>query len=183
MGPFDLDQHIPKSLDCRHAVCTKCVMNPSGPPLQRCPICRRDIIDHSALPNDLSIIAYLEKKKRKKYLKERKDKMKSLTEKVLKVSEEVDGLLKEENVSAAQSVNERSTLFNSYVEYLFKTCQVLCDSKIFLSDAATRSRKELENTLQELQTTKVACTSLLNNHHVTIDDIDRCESEALKALD
>ncbi len=74
MESFDLDEHMPKSLDCRHAVCTECMLHPRGRPLRVCPICCRDIIDSSALPNDLSIIAYLEKIKREKYLKEQKKK-------------------------------------------------------------------------------------------------------------
>ncbi len=180
---FDLNEHIPKSLDCRHAVCTECVMDPTRRPLQRCPICRRDIIDHSALPNDLSIIAYLEKNKREKYLKEQKEKVKGVIDQVLKASEDVHELLKEDNVSAAQTVVERSAKFNSYIKHLFEKCQLRCDTKGFLSEAAKENRKKLENTLQELQASIVACASLLDNPHVTTDEIERSETEALNAVD
>ncbi len=113
---FDLEEHIPKSLDCRHAVCTECVMNAGRQPLQRCPICRRAINNHSAVPNDLSIIAYLEKNKREKYLKERKEKVKTLIEQVLEASEDVGRRLKNENT--AQIVEEASAIFSSYIKHL-----------------------------------------------------------------
>ena len=182
MECFSLKEHIPKSLDCRHAVCAECVMNAGGQPLQRCPICRRAINNHSAIPNDLSIIAYLEKNKREKYLKERKEKVRNLIEQVLEASEDVGGRLKNEKVSAAQTVEERSAIFSSYIKHLLEQCQQRCSTKRFLTDIAAIIRKELESRQQELQTCLAACTSLLDNPHVTTDDIDRCESEALNAV-
>ena len=179
---FDLEEHVPKSLDCRHAVCAECVMNPHGPPLQGCPVCRQEIINRSVLPNDLSIIAWLEKKKQKRYWKKRREKIKSMIELVLEASEDVDRLLKEDTVSTAQTVEERSAIFNSYLKRLFEVCQQRCNSKDFLSDAVTKKRKKLEKTPQELETSMVACTSLLDTTHVTTDEIDRCESQALNAV-
>ena len=104
---FGLEEHIPKSLDCRHAVCSECLVNAGGQPLQKCPICRRAINNYSAIPNDLSIIAYLEKNKREKYLKERKEKVKKLIEQVLEASEDVDERLKNQKVSTAKKVKEK----------------------------------------------------------------------------
>ncbi len=95
----------------------------------------------------------------------------------------MDALLKEGNVSGAQTLEERSATFNSYIKYLFETCQQGCDSKPFLSDVAAKNRTGLENTLQELQTSMAKCTSLLDNPHVTTDEIDRCEAEALVAIE
>ncbi len=178
---FDLDLHIPKSMDCRHAMCTECVMNKAGNPLQRCPICRQDIINPSALPNDLSIIAYLEKEHRGKYLKERKEKIKNLGEKALKAYGDLDGLLKADSFLTVET--DRGAVFKSYIKHLFEKCQDSCGSKRFLTDAATKHRNKLENTLHELQMSMAACTSLLDNPHVTKDDIDRCESQAVKVLD
>ncbi len=176
---FGLDNHIPKSLDCRHAVCTECVMNPG---LQNCPVCRGAIINGSTVPNDLSIIAYLEKNKREKYLKEQRGKVKNMIEQVIEASEDINARLKEEKVSAAQIVEERSAVFNSYMSYLFQKCQQRCDSKPFLPDAAMTTRKELENTLHDLEMSIVACTSLLDNPDVIADEIDRCESEVLNVV-
>ena len=125
----------------------------------------------------------MEKEKGEKYFKERKESVKTLIEQALKASEDVDGLLKEDNVSGAQTLEERSTTFNSYIKYLFETSQQGCDSKPFLSDVAAKNRTGLENTLQELQTSLAACTSLLDNSHVTTDEIERCEAEALVAIE
>ncbi len=179
---FGLEEHIPKSLDCRHAVCAECVMNAGGQPLQRCPICRRAINNHSAIPNDLSIIAYLEKNKREKYLKELKEKVKKLIEQVLEASEDVDGRLRNQTVFTAKKVKEKSAIFSFYIKHLFEQCQQRCSSEPFLTDVMTKSKQELESISQELQTSLAACTSLLDNPHVTTDDIDRCESDALDAI-
>ncbi len=119
MESFGLDKHIPKSLDCRHAVCAECVMNEGGrgQPLQRCPICRRAITDHSTLPNDLTLISYLEKNKREKYLKERKEKVKAIIEQVLEAAEDVDGRLKNQNVSTARNSEGQKC----HIQLLYKT--------------------------------------------------------------
>ncbi len=117
MESFGADEHIPKSLDCRHAVCAKCVMNEGGQPLQRCPICRRAITDHSTLPNDLTLISYLEKNKREKYLKERKEKVKAIIEQVLEAAEDVDGRLKNQNVSTARNSEGQKC----HIQLLYKT--------------------------------------------------------------
>ncbi len=174
---FGLEEHIPKSLHCRYAVCSECVMNAGRKPLQKCPICRLAITNHSTLPNDLTLISYMEKKKREKYLKQREEKVKSLIEQVLEASDDVDGRLK--NQTAAQTVKDRSAIFSSYIKHLFEQCQQRCSSERFLTDVMTKSHKELESTSQELQASLAACTSLLDNPHVTTDDIDRCESDAL----
>ena len=128
---FGLDQHIPKSLDCRHAVCTECMRNAGGQPLQRCPICRRAITDHSTLPNDLTLISYLEKNKREKYLNERKEKVKNLIEQVLEASEDVDGLLKEQKVSNAQAAEERSVIFSSYINICLNSASSVVVASVF----------------------------------------------------
>ncbi len=182
MEPFGLDEHIPKSLDCRHVVCTECVMNPRGQPLRLCPICRRGIDNRSDLPNDLSIIAYLEKKKRKKYLKERKKKLQDVIEQAREASIEVDGHLKEQKETAAKLVEERSIVFSSYIEHLFKKCLQLCDSKRVLNDVSTKNQRELENTEEELEECIAACTPMLDNPHVSMDEIDRCESDTMNAI-
>ncbi len=169
---FGLDQHIPKSLDCRHAVCTECVMNPRGQPLQLCHICRCGIGDRSDLPNDLSIIAYLEKKKRKRYLKERKIKLQDVIEQAREASEVVDGHLKEQQEAAAKVVEERSIVFSLYIEDLFEKCLQLCDIKQLLNDVSTQNQRQLENTKEELETCIAACTPLIDNPHASTDDID-----------
>ncbi len=179
---FGQEEHIPKSLDCRHAVCTECLMNAGGQPLQRCPICRRGINNHSAIPNDLSIIAYLEKNKREKYLKERKEKVKNLIERVLAASEDLNWRLKANIASSAQLVEERRAIFSSYAKHLFDQCQQLCNSKRIFTEISLKGNNQLESTQQELQASLAACTSLLDNPHVTTDDIDSCESEALDAM-
>ncbi len=179
---FGLEEHIPKSLDCRHAVCFECLVNAGGQPLQECPICRRAINNYSATPNDLSIIAYLEKNKREKYLRERKEKVKKLIELVLEVSEYVDERLKNQKVSTAKKVKEKSVIFSSYIKHLFEQCQQRCSSERFLTDVMINCHKELESTSQELQASLAACTSLLDNPHITMDDIDRCEAKALDAV-
>ncbi len=182
MEPYGLDEHIPKSLDCRHAVCAECVMNPRGQPLQLCPVCRRGIGDRSDIPNDLSIIAYLEKKKGKKYLKERKKTLQGVIKQAWESSAEAKGHLKEQKETAAKIVEERSAIFSSYIDHQFKRCLQLCDSKRVLSDVSTKNQNELENTIQELQTCIEACTPLLDNPHATTDEIDRYESDTLNAV-
>ncbi len=75
LEPYDGEEHIPKSLDCRHAVCKECLLTP----LKQCPLCRRGIGKNlSAIPNDLSIIAYLEKNKHEQSVKEKKEKIQSI---------------------------------------------------------------------------------------------------------
>ncbi len=182
LEPFGLDEHIPKSLDCRHAVCTECVMNPRGQPLQLCPICRRGIGSRLDLPNDLSIIAYLEKKKRKKYLKERKKKLRDVIEQAREASVEVDGHLKEQKETAAKVVEERSIVFSSYIEHLFKKCLQLCDSKRLLNDVSTQNQRQLENTKEELETCIAACTPLIDNPHASTEVMHRCETDTLNAV-
>ncbi len=180
---FGLDEHIPKSLDCRHAVCTECVMNPRGQPLQLCPICRRGIGDRSALPNDLSIIAYLEKKNRKRYLKERKKKLQDAIEQARDASAKVEGELKEQKATAGKLVEERSAVFSSYMKHLFQKCQKLCVSKRVLSDVSTKHQKESENMLEELERCIAACTPLLDNPHVSSAEIDRWETATLEGVE
>ena len=182
MEPFSLDEHIPKSLDCRHAVCAECVMNPRGQPLQLCPICRRGIGNHSALPNDLTLISYMEKKKRKKYLKQRKEKIQCLIEQVLEASDVLDRRLEEEKTYDAEAVEKRSAIFTLFTRHLFEKCQQRCNSKHFLTDIATQKRKELEHTRQRLDTCIATCTSLLDNQHVTSEEIDRCESDTQESV-
>ncbi len=182
LEPYGLDEHIPKSLDCRHAVCAECVMNPRGQPLQLCPICRRGINNHSAIPNDLSILDFLEKKKRKKYLKARKKKLQDLIEQAWEASAEVGGHLKEETVIGAKIAKERSTIFTLYIQHLFKKCLELCISQRVLSDFSTKHHMELEDLLQELQMCISVCTSLLDNPHASTDEIDRCETDTLNAV-
>ena len=182
MESFDLDEHIPKSLDCRHAVCTECLLYPRGRPFRTCPICSRAIINRLSLPNDLSIIAYLEKIKREKYLQEQWEKLKGMIERVQEAYEAVDKRLKAEKISAATVPEERSATWNSHLKQLFVTCQQRCNSKSFLGDAATQNLRQLEDLLQELQVSMAACTSLFDNPHVTTDDVDRCGSKALNAV-
>ncbi len=182
MESFNLGKHVPKSLDCRHAVCTECVMKPCGPPLERCPLCRQYIKRRAALPNDLSIIAYLDKKKQKRYIKERKETIESFIDQILEATQDVHGCLKEETVPAAQTLEERSAIYTSHVKHLFEQCQQRCNSKHFLSDSVMKNRKKLEETLHELQTSMANCTSLLGKPRVTMDQIDRCESEAMDAV-
>ncbi len=182
MEAFGLDEHIPKSLDCRHAVCTECLMNPCGQPLQLCPICRRGIGDQSTLPNDLTLISYLEEKKRKQYVEERNEKIKSLIEQVLEGCEYVNGRLKEEKQSTAWAVEERSAIFTSYTRHLFDKCQQRCNSKHFLAGLAMKNGRELESSLEQLQSLAAVCTSLLDNPHVTTDEIDRCEVDIQEAI-
>ncbi len=183
LEPFGLDEHIPKSLDCRHAVCTECVMNPREQPLQLCPICRRDIGKRSTLPNDLTLISYMEKKKRKKYLKQQKEKIQGLIKQVLEASHLVDQRLEEEKAHAAEAVEGRSTKFTLFTRDLFQKCEQLCNSKHFLNDVVTQKRKELEDTRKGLDKCIAACTSLLDNPHVTSEEIDRCESDIQEAVD
>ena len=179
---FDQGDHIPKSLACRHAVCKRCLLSPHGPPLPKCPICRRGIIDRFDLPNDLSIIQYLEKKERKRYIKERKEKIKGLIEEVVNASEDVGERLKKKVISATQTLEEKSAKYTLYVKHLFETCQQRCGSKRFLSNAAIENHKKLEAMRQELQASVAACTSLFDNPHVTADDIEKRETEARNAL-
>ncbi len=140
LEPFGLDDHIPKSPDCRHAVCAECLMNPRRQPLQQCPVCRRGIGDSSTLPTDLTLISYLENKKRKKYLKQRKEKILSLIEQVSEVSDLMDRRLEEEKThsSNVKAVEERSTKFTLFTRHLFEKCQHQCNSKRFLTDIATK---------------------------------------------
>ncbi len=177
MESFDQDQHIPKSLDCRHAVCAECLLHPRGPPLRKCPLCNRDIKNRSAVPNDLSIIAYLEKNQCEQYLKEQREKVKDIIERVQEASGDVDKRLKGEKASADKTLEGIRTIFNSHLKDLFEMCQQRCNSKPFLSDTATQNLRQLEDSLQELQVSMAACRSLLDNPHVTPDDIDRCGSE------
>ncbi len=180
LQPFGLDKLIPKSLDCRHAVCVQCVMNPG---LRSCPICRQNIIKRSALPNDFSIMAYLESNSRKQYLKERRVKVQKLIDQVLEASEDVDRRLKEETTVAAQTVKNRSNIFNSYIKQLFEECQQRCSSERLLTDAISNKIGELEITKQQLESFTHACMSLLDNPDVTTDEIEMCETKALNVVE
>ncbi len=181
---FDLDEHMPKSLDCHHAVCTACILHPRGPPLLICPVCFGDIINPSALPNDPSIIAYLKKNKREKYSKEQSEweKVKDMTESVQGAIEDVDKHLKEEQASAAKTLEERSARWNSHLKHLFEKCQQRCNGKPFPSDAPTQILRQLEDSQQELQLCLAECNALLDKSRVTNEEIDKCRSKALKAV-
>ncbi len=182
MESFNLGKHIPKSLDCRHAVCTECVMNPSGPPLQKCPICRQNIIQRSALPNDFSIMTYLESNSREQNFKRPRVKVENLIVQVLEASEDVDQRLKE-TVAAAQTVKNKSDIFHSYMKQLFEKCQQRCSSERLLTDDITNKHRDLENIKQELEASTRACMSLLDKSHVSADEADRCESKAMIAVE
>ncbi len=67
MEDYDLDTRIPKSLDCRHSLCKLCLQH-SGQPLNSCPICRQPVRNHTKIPNDFTMIEYLQYKDRDRHL-------------------------------------------------------------------------------------------------------------------
>ncbi len=118
---YDLDQRIPKSLDCRHSLCKGCLMH-EGKPLKQCPSCRQPINNPGKVVNDLTMIDYLERKRQKRRDREQADLKKQLRflqetlSKELKATQsQLDGQKQSYLDVAERKMNE----FTSYARCMF----------------------------------------------------------------
>ncbi len=86
--------------------------------------------------------------------------------------------MKEQKLSAAEE-----DIFASYTKNLFEKCHQRCNIKRFLDDLAMKRGRELESSLDELETLTAICISLtVDSPHVTTDEIDRWEVDIQEAV-
>ncbi len=124
MEDFDLENRMPKSLECRHSLCKLCLMNKRHP-LSSCPICRQPVRKHENVPHDLTMIDYVNHKRRKVYLKEQEKIRKRLSDLTERTRVELRhiGELQEEH---KQILEGRENQFRQHIMSVFKTCLDKC---------------------------------------------------------
>ncbi len=185
MEQYNMESRIPKSLECRHAICKLCLLSSGGGPMSHCPLCRDEISNPSRIPNDLSVMAHMEKKSQRKIFKQRAEKLNKLRDRGRKASEQMGKLLKECKSKGEEAVREHSDTFALYARHLFEKCLQKCSrDQSFWKDASTKNIRDLEGKMKRLQASVNTCTSLLDKGHITVSEeaLTSCASEVLDAV-
>ena len=173
MEDYDLETRVPKSLDCRHVLCKLCLQN-GADSLDNCPMCRQAVRDHQKLPNDFTMIDYLQRKQHKKDLKEQALLRSKLQEMSDNAGEEIEKI--EKNI---QRANEIEPLLEFHAKQIFDRCIEECRHK---TPVASHDRQNVESKLERLQHSVAVCMSLLDSTHISKDAVDTCETEVKEAV-
>ncbi len=178
-----MESRIPKSLDCRHAVCKSCLLSCGKKSLSQCPLCRQKIVNPTKIPNDLSKVAHIETNNQKKLFKLQAEKLNALKDRGRKASQHLGKILKECKSKKKEAAREHSNTFALYARHLFEKClQKCCHDQSFWEDASTKNIRDLEGKMKRLQASVNTCTSLLDKGHISEESLTSCETEVLGAV-
>ncbi len=169
MDDYDLDTGVPKSLDCRHSVCNVCLQS-GADSMNTCPICRHPIRDHQNIPNDLTMIDYLERNKGETVviLKSKLQEMRDNVKKEL-----------QETVNILRQAIETDQLFASNAKHIFYRC---VEKYQHITPVSSYDRDDVESKLERLQRSLADCERLLEKAYIRKDDMGSCEIEVKEAV-
>ena len=96
---YDLAVRVPKSLECRHVLCRICLEKVVNT-LNACPMCREPVRDHENLPNDFTMMDYLQRNQSDADVKEQailRTTLQELSDNAKKELEETESILQQVN--------------------------------------------------------------------------------------
>ena len=180
MEEYDLDQRLPKSLDCRHALCKACLVR-DGRALRKCPSCRQPIDKPTNVVNDLTMIDYLERKQQKRREREQKklqEELRNLLETISQELRALESLKENQKRTTANLTRKKINAFSDYAKCVFKeTLAHQNKNKQVMSKMASVNSAQLDARIQFLHENTAVVTSLLEQSFINQDDFDKCTSE------
>ncbi len=177
---YDLQNRIPKSLDCRHAFCALCLA--SQLESQKCPICQRPFENAE---NDLTMIDYLERRQQQKRVKQQnimRMELQKLINMVEKVKARYEAKIKQFKSSNLKVAKDKNQAFSTHIKHLLKESLDNWNSEAALTRIASQLEEELECRLQEAQLFLHTLEALLENDYIGKEAFNHCQMEATRAI-
>ena len=168
MEDYALETRVPKSLDCRHVLCQLCLQN-GADTLDTCPMCRQTIRDHRNLPNDFTMMDYLQRKQGKNDSKKQAVLRSKLQEMSDNAKKELEAAKKD-----IEEANDTEHLFEVHAKDIFDKCVERWRHNI---PVGSYNRVDVESKLERLQHSVTVCMSLLENTYISKEDVSSCETE------
>ncbi len=185
MEDYDLENKIPKSLDCRHSLCNSCLLR-DGKLLKKCPCCRQPIASIDKVVNDLTMIDYLERKlqkRREREQGERKAKLRDLLEDVSKELLRTEADLDKRKQTNLVVAKEKLDVFHTHAKQIFSEALVYqSDNEEVVSKMASMNTGELNDKIQLLQEHTTLVTSLLEQSYINEHDFEERRGEIQKLI-
>ncbi len=184
---YDLEQRLPKSLHCRHALCQACLIR-TDQPLECCPSCQGPINRLEDVASDLTMIAYLKRRKEKEREKEQasvKAELQSLISNAQLKQEQLQEILSQYKDCNPQKVKAYTKSFNAHARKLFQKSLDHCGTDAVSSQLVSIVRGELEVKLNDIERPIDGMNSLMSSSHIDINDIEayRDQSQTLVSAD
>ncbi len=167
---YDLDQRLPKSLDCRHSVCQICLVG-NGHPLECCPLCPQTVSNPERAVNDLTMMAYLTQTSEQAKMK---CKLRSLHASVEQEHERAQQSLNEFTANDSKTMNDTRNRFHKQSRRLVHQSLDHCNSGVLFSEISAKAREELEARLEDARSSCSAIKSLLAKSHIDRNDFEMC---------
>ncbi len=182
MEDHDLEERLPKSLDCRHSVCQACLMG-NGHPLTHCPLCRKRIAKPSNVPNDWTMIDYLGRTA----VAHRENEDRAVRETLLRLAgmagqeeRRIQNLLAQLGRATPEAMKKKVVIFE------YKTKSLIRESRIISGHEPTkfkpRAEKALNHKLDVIRTVVSDIDSLLVKASISKEEFHKCHHNALKSI-
>ncbi len=182
---YDFDHRLPKSLVCGHFLCNFCLLG-RGQPLRSCPVCRQTIDDPENVPNNLTMIDYMERKKQKRREKEQKALRDSLKDLLLALEEsrgKSEQDLEESKRILAETLENKLEIFRSYAGDKFnESLMGHCENGDIVSHISSTATAQLCHRIQFLEEQTVVLRSLLDQAYIHQEEVTSCKESMQSAL-
>ncbi len=179
MEHYDVEERIPKSLDCRHSFCALCLATRLKS--RNCPACEKTIPNPDNAKDDLTMIDYLEKQQEKRLMEKQtamRENLQSLVQNIENCQERTEAAISQFRKNTMKSVKEKSELFNTYAKFVMAESLQYCNTEAGLARIASKYQDDLQCTLKGFQGSLVTIKSLMENRYIGKEDFENCQTQA-----
>ncbi len=178
---YNLEERLPKSLECCHSICQACLMG-NGEPLTHCLLCKQRIANSNETANDWTVIDYLEKNVGMGLENENTSTRETLLKhRRLAEQEErkIYKLLTQLTCTDPEEVKKEVALFDSTTRRLIK--ERLSQRMHDPNGIKSKAEEDLNHRLEVIHRVVSNIDSLLVKESVTKEEFQKCHLEALKS--